>query len=272
MAKKPNPKGRKPRASDGAKRGPKPKPKATEAAAPKKPTPKIFNSEIDAEEKALFLRHRPLIEAQLKKVNTAVSDLRKLYKTAKAEGGFTKADFDFARQLETAEAEEKARAKIARNFKIAKIVGSDIGAQLDMFEQPSRIPAVDRAAEEGQRASMEGKTAAPKYDPSTPQYRAYMDAYHADQEQRIKDGIKPTEAAQEVADDEKKKSETKLITKAQKEADAKAFEEAEAKKNSPPKSVPQSGVPMTRSEFNAKRAQAREEAESMFRRKGEAVN
>lgn len=265
MAKKPNPKGKKPRASAAQPKTEAEKPK------PEAKTVKHFNSEINAEEKALFLRHRPVIEAQIKKVNTAVSDLRKLYKTAKAEGGFTKADFDYARALETKEAEEKTRAKIARNLTIAKYVGSDLGAQLDMFLEPSRVPAVDRAAEEGQRDSMENKAAAPPYDPSTPQHRAYMDAYHADQEKRIKGGIKPLEAAEEVAEDSKKKTETKLITKAQKEADAKAFEEAEAaKKAAPP--TPKSGVPMTRSEFNAQRAAAKDQAESMFKKKSDALN
>lgn len=269
MAKKPNPKGRKPKASEIAakKTAATPKPAATPKA------PKNFNSEIDAEEKALFLRHRPLVDRAVEAVGTAVSNLRKLYKTAKAEGGFTKADFDYARALETVEKEKVERAKIARQLKIAKFIGSDLGAQLDMFMEPSRVPAVDRAAEEGQRDSMEGKTASPSYDPSTPQYRSYMDAYHADQEKRIKSGIKPTEAAQEVAEDEKKKTETKLITKAQKEADAKAFAEAEAKKAAAnaPAPKPQSGVPMTRSEFNAARNKAREEAESMFSKKDAAA-
>lgn len=268
MAKKPNPKGRKPRQKAAAAESAP----ATEKPASPASAPKHYN-QINTEEKALFLRHKPLIDKAVDAVGTAVSNLRKLYKTAKAEGGFTKADFDYARQIETLEKEQAARTKIARQLTIAKYMGSDLGAQLDMFLEPSRVPAVDRAAEEGQRDSMEGKTAKPSYDPSTPQYRAYMDSYHADQEQRIKSGIKPTDPPQhpEIAADEEKKTETKLITKAQKEADAKAFAESEAQKNAPP-AIPRSGVPMTRSEFNAQRNAAKEQAESMFKKKGETVN
>lgn len=264
MAKKPNPKGKKPRA--------KAAPANIETATTTATTPKHYN-EIDAEEKALFLRHRPKVEAAINRVDSAVSDLRKLYKTAKAEGGFTKADFDYARQLDTVEAEAKTRAKIARNLLIAKYMGSDLGAQLDMFLEPSRVDSSERAAEEGQRDSMEGKTAKPSYDPSTAQYRAYMDAYNNDQEKRIKGGIKKLEPADDPEHQaiEKEKAETRVITKAQKEADAKAFAEQEAKRNAPP-IVPKSGVPMTRSEFRAQQESARDQAESLFKKKGEAVN
>ena len=262
MVKKPNPKGKKPRVKAAPADKPAPAPKAA----------KHYNSEIDAEEKALFLRHRPVIEAAISKVNTAVSNLRTLYKTAKAEGGFAKADFDYARQLETAEQEAKTRAKIARNLLIAKYVGSDLGAQLDMFLEPSRVDSSERATEEGQRDSMEGKTAKPSYDPSTPQYRAYMDAYNADQEKRIKGGITKLEPADDNADaDRIKKADTRIITKAQKDADAKALADAEAKRAAPPM-VPKSGVPMTRSEFRAQQEAAKINAESMFKKKDAAVN
>lgn len=245
-----------------AEKPPKTPKAAKEPAAPDTAKePKRFNAEINVEEKALFVGkggHLEKIKDLRAKLNTANSNLRTAYKTAKADG-FTKADFDTAIEIETEEKEAAARAKIARKLVIARYMGSDLGHQLELFLEPHRVPAVDRAYEEGQTASMEGKTANPSYDPSTPQHAEYMKGYHDDQEKRIKGGIKKTEPAPEPT--------TKVISKAEKEA------QAQAAASPPP--PPTSGVPMTRAAFKAAEAakaqQVKDEAESIFKKK-EAVH
>jgi hypothetical protein len=216
------------KAKRDAEKAPKAKPAAT--AKPEK-AKVIFNSEIDQEEKALFRNHHlPNVRKMRKAVSDATNDLRRAYKAAKAEGGFTKADFDTAFAVETAENEARERAKIARQLRIAKIMGSSLGAQLDMFLEPDRTPAVDIAYQEGWDASLTNKKggASPKYDPSTEQFRRYMAGFHEHQATLAK-GIGKLEP-----DPEKKVA-------AQKAEDEKAFDG----------DTPSSGVPMTRAQFKA---------------------
>lgn len=218
------------------------------AATPKavKAAPKIFNND-DPEAKALFLQHLPKVKELKEKLNTANANLRNAYKSAKAQGGFEKSDFDYAVEVETAEKEAKARAQIARRLTIARYMGSDLGAQLDLFLEPDRTPAADRAYNEGQTASMKGESARPDYAPETEQYRQWMQGYNDDQETRIKKGIKPLEAAEEVVEDVKATKAVKEKVAKQKAEDEKAFEEKEPVT---------SGTPMSRAEFLAQQQAA----------------
>src|ERR1700754_1415310 len=81
-----------------------------------KPQSTANTDDLDREEKALFLNHLPLVKKARERVASATADLRNLYKRAKAEGGFTKADFDTAIAVETAENEARERAAIARTL------------------------------------------------------------------------------------------------------------------------------------------------------------
>jgi hypothetical protein len=63
----------------------------------------------------------------------------------------------------------------------ARWVGSGIGAQLDLFVQPNRTPAAERAYDEGKQASMENKPRKPPYDPSTTQFRSWMKGFNEHQ-------------------------------------------------------------------------------------------
>lgn len=240
------------------------------STSPKPPPPAAAKAQstqntddLDREEKALFLHHMPLIKVAKEALNTANSNLRNLYKKAKAEGNFTKADFDTAFALETAEKEARERAKIARQLKIAKIVGSSLGGQLDLFLEPDRTPAVDRAREEGERASMEGKSAQPPYDPSTPQYRTWLDG-HASHQASLAAGFKKLHPA--VAEDVAATADQKAKVDKQKDEDAKDFdipaaEPAKEAQPEAPNAAPQSGVPMTRAQFKASQEAARRAAE-----------
>lgn len=131
------------------------------------------NPDVDVEAKALFLHHLPKIEAGKKKIADATNALRILYKSAKADG-MLKRDFDVAIEMQGAEGEKKKKAAIARELTIARWMGYDLGAQLDMFMEPERVPASERAYNEGQTASMTGKPLKCDYHESTEQYREFV--------------------------------------------------------------------------------------------------
>jgi hypothetical protein len=233
-------------------------PKTPKAAAtPKavKAAPKIFNND-DPEAKALFLQHLPKVKELKEKLNTANANLRNAYKSAKAQGGFEKSDFDYAIEVETAEKEAKARAQIARRLTIARYMGSDLGAQLDLFLEPDRTPAADRAYHEGQSASMKGESARPDYAPETEQYRQWMKGYNDDQEQRIKKGIKKTDAQIELEEEIAAKEAKEAKTAKQKKEDAEAFDQ--------PKEPVTSGTPMSRAEFLAQQQAQADKPKSHF--------
>lgn len=222
--------------------------KAGSFAAPK-PQSTANTDDLDREEKALFLNHLPLIKKARDRVGTATADLRNLYKRAKAEGGFTKADFDTAIAVETAENEARERAKIARSLKIAKIMGSSLGAQLDMFLEPDRTPAADNAFAEGESDATQNKPARPKYDPSTEQARKYLEGFHSVSEKLIKEGIgKLDPEASEAAERATKANVETDLRKAQ---DAKAFDKPDGEAGEVADAPHQSGVAMTRAQFKA---------------------
>jgi hypothetical protein len=171
--------------------------RAGDKAPPKvkveKPTPKRVDiSNMDRADQEAFLQHLKQVKAQRDKIAGATADLRNMYKEAKGHG-FEKADFDTAIAIETAEKEAKLRAKIARQFYVSKLCGKKLGNQLELFSEPDRTPSSDIAFEEGTRDCMDKERAKPAYDPSTEQYRRYMEGYHAEQARQLKGGIKPTE-------------------------------------------------------------------------------
>lgn len=162
-------------------------PKAAKAAA--------GSNTIDPEKRALFLADKDAYAKAVDKQKKATAAVRNAAKTIKADG-FTLRQVKLAIQLETPEGEADFKSLIANDLLAAQYAGAAIGSQLSMFLEPDRTPAVDVAADEGQKDAIEHKPAKPGYDPSTPQHKSYMDAYHAEQGRQIKGGIKPTAAAE----------------------------------------------------------------------------
>lgn len=201
------------------------------------------NPEVDQEARALFLNHLPKIAELKKKLNTANSNLRNAYKTAKADG-FLKDDFEIAFQMQGDGGEKARKAAIARQLTIAKWLGCDLGSQLDLFVEPERVPAVERAYEEGQVDAMSNKPAKPSYDPSTPQHAQYMQGFHDATEKAVKKGIGRLHPAVEA--DTKEVAAQKVKTAKQKGDDEKAFEAPEQT----------SGVAMTRSQLKEMQAKS----------------
>jgi len=211
-----------------------------EAKEPKPPKsakngPRVSN---DDQDRALFLQALPKIGALKAALNTANANLRNAYKQAKADG-FSKGDFDEAFKMQGAEGEKVKKAAISRSLRIARWLGMDLGAQLDMFEQDERVPAADRAFEEGKSQAMQGISAKCDYAPETEQHRKFMEGWHAGQAILAK-GFKPLHP--EVAKDEAEKAAKKAEREAAQAEDAKAFD------------APASGVAMTRAAFEAQKA------------------
>jgi hypothetical protein len=144
---------------------PKP-PKASKVAAVKS---------NDDQDRALFLQALPKIGQLRAALNTANANLRNAYKQAKADG-FAKKDFDEAFLMQGAEGEKVKKATISRSLRIARWLGMDLGAQLDMFEQDARVPAIDRAYEEGKSQAMQGISLKCDYAQETEQYRTFAPA------------------------------------------------------------------------------------------------
>jgi len=145
----------------------------------------------------LFLQHLPLlaggdaaVEAAKGKLTAAKESLKKLYAAA-AVDGFSKSDFQYARDVQSPEREAEARTTIARRLRIAGFLGSDLGKQLDLFLEPDRTPIADRAFEEGRRQAQQNLPAKPGYDPSTEAYRCYLAGFHSVTEALITGGFVP---------------------------------------------------------------------------------
>lgn len=215
--------------------------KAPKAAKPDKPaaaSPQNGKASNDDQDRALFLNHLPKVAELKKAVADATNNLRRRYKEAKSDG-FVKSDFDEALLMQGAEGEKVKKAAIARSLKIARWLGMDLGAQLDMFEQDERVPAADRSYEEGKSAAMLGKTLNCDYAPETEQYRKFAEGWHAGQA-IVASGFKKLKP--EVAEDVEKTAKDKAKVQQQKAVDEKAFD------------APASGVAMTRAEFEAQKA------------------
>ena len=212
-----------------------------------KNAPRVSN---DDQDRAAFLNYLPKVAERKKEIVDATAEvnrikgtLRTLYKQALADG-FSASDFDEAQRLQGNEGEKAKKNAITRSLRIARWLGMDLGAQLDMFEQDARVPAIDRAYEEGKSQAMQGQSLKCDYSPDTEQYRTFSAGWHHGQEILSK-GFKKLHP--EVEADER----VKLIKKQEREAaqaeDAKAFD------------APASGVAMTRAEHNRLKEQQQQQ-------------
>jgi hypothetical protein len=146
------------------------------------------NSDLsDDERRALAFQHRDKYASALAKKKAADAGFKNVCKTAKSEMGDGAVDVIKALiALEEPEGEEAIREKLQLQADALRWAGVPLGTQIDFdLREPDRMPAVDRAFEEGKRMSAEGRPAKPEYDPSTPQYRAFMDGYAEDQSRLV---------------------------------------------------------------------------------------
>jgi hypothetical protein len=158
----------------------KTKPDAPGASAEKPAPKKGHNSTAsDDEMRTLAFQHKGKYEAALAKKKAADADFKNACKSAKAELGTGAVDIikDLI-ALEEPEGEEGLREKLKRQADALRWAGVPLGSQIEMaLGEVDRTPGVDRAFDEGKKASAENKPAKPPHDPSTPQYRAWMEGY-----------------------------------------------------------------------------------------------
>ncbi len=166
-------------------------------ARPKKaaPTqaPSTNEPTIDQQMRALAILHRDKYAKLAAIKSKADRELRELGKTIK-EDGLTVRQIKLMIELSTPEGEAAFRMSVADDLRAAQFQGSAIGAQLALFLEPDRTPAVDTAYDLGTHDCSEGKTCRAPYDPSVPQYASYMRGFQDEQERLIKSGIKKLDA------------------------------------------------------------------------------
>lgn len=166
----------------GRKAGDRPNPElsAVGAAGTEKPAGALTDEQMQA----LLHIHVGQIAPQMQKIATATSDLRNLYKTAKADG-FSKRDIDDALAARKDGAVEKIKAQMERTAKISRWMGAPLGTQADLFGGSDDTPSEERAFDAGKVAGLAAEQCKPPHAPSTPQFKRWMDGYHAGQEVRI---------------------------------------------------------------------------------------
>jgi len=222
-------------AEQRAAKAPKAKTEPKAVAAPK-PVAAPRNDDLD---RALFLTYLPKLAFAEQAIRQAKEAIAVIYKEAN-QHGFSKKDFDEVKKLQGAEGEKVKKAAIVRSLRIARWLGMDLGAQLDMFEQDERVPAADRCYEEGKTMAMSGQSLKTDHAPETEQYRETVRGWH-DGQAIISRGFKKLHPA--VAEDEADKAAKAAARKAEQDKDAAAFD------------APASGVAMTRAEFEAQKLQ-----------------
>lgn len=227
---------------------------------------------IDPASKKLFLEMRDHWKG-LQDRATSAAGKRRQYEGEIKSSGFSMKQIKTSLQVATPEGEAEFKLEMANLMLAAAYSDADIGEQLSLFLDHSRTPAVDRAWKEGQSDAMANKAAQPKYDPSTEQYRAFMEGYHEEQGRQVKAGIGKLDAKAAAANTGKKpagKPPAKKAAAGGKKRGPKPKPKADAKPAAAPKA--DAGPPraaVTRSQVRAASpGAAKAEAESYFSRKG----
>ena len=144
------------------------------------PEPGIGHNQLsDDELRTLAFQHRDKYAQALAKKKLTDAEFKNVCKAAKADMGEGAVDtIKDLIALEDPEGETALREKLKRQADAMRWAGLPLGTQIDLaLGEVDRTPSVDRAFDEGKKQSAEGKPAKPSYDPSTPQYRAFMDGY-----------------------------------------------------------------------------------------------
>ncbi len=157
-------------------------PAANQEQAPAAELPKAGHNsgELTDEQRAsLTLSHSRKYDEALKAKKAAANAFLKVCKQAKADLGDDAID-DIKDILLIKEDADAFKARMDRQAKVARWMALPIGAEPSLFGE-DRMPAVDRAFEEGKRAGSEGEARRPPYDTSVPQYARWMDGYDVGQ-------------------------------------------------------------------------------------------
>lgn len=105
------------------------------------------NSDREKFENQTFLNCLAQITAADSEIASLTGDRKDVYDRLKRAGGWTKDDIKWAKQLKAKNASE-VLATMQRRIRIAKLLGHDVGRQIEMSEI-DRTPIEDRAYQEG---------------------------------------------------------------------------------------------------------------------------
>jgi ribosome modulation factor len=158
-----------------------------------------------SESRALMFHHFNLIEAQKLKVKAEQDALKKLRKTAKADG-LVMADLDYMARCADLEDPTIAPDELRRRAEIASWFALPVNFQPDMFTD--RMPLEDRAYEEGIAAGLQGRDPAAPYDATSEAGQRWLQGWHEGQRQ-MRDDL---EAAMSKRNAEKREEADELIS------------------------------------------------------------
>lgn len=131
-----------------------------------------------AEARALHFHHFNAIEAQKTVVKSAQDVLKKLRKTAKADG-VVMADLDYMARCAALEDPGIVPAELTRRAEIASWFALPVNFQPDMFTD--RTPIEDRAFEEGKTKAQRNGDPVPPYSAESAAGQAWMNGWHEGQ-------------------------------------------------------------------------------------------
>lgn len=158
------------------------------------------NSQLsEAEKQALFVRGLADLENLIEEKNEVVADIRNHRKRI-ISYGFEPWEIDYALKLRK-DTDNEAVDRRRKEAVIARFLNHPIGTQPDMFDEPDRTPAVEKAAKDGHVAGASGKSAQPPYAVGTEQEQAWLKGWHKGQED-LASGFKKLEPAEAGAQGE----------------------------------------------------------------------
>ena len=170
------------------------KAKTKPTPAKKRSAEPISNGAVDLRDdelRALALNHKGLFSRALAAKKAKDADFRNACKKIKAELGDTGVAIIKAMvELDSPEGEAAVISRIRAQATAAKWAGLPVGTQIELsLGQPDRTPAVDRAYDEGKKASMENQPRKPPHAPETEASRAWFAGYD-DNQRELAGGIK----------------------------------------------------------------------------------
>lgn len=152
-----------------------------EEPAPETAAPGHNSGELTpAESRALMFHHFRLIEDQKAIVKAEQDALKKLRKTAKADG-LVMADLDYMARCAALEDPSIVPEELKRRAEIASWFALPVNFQPDMFTD--RMPLDDRAYEEGIASGLQGKDPSAPYDAASSPGQRWLEGWHEGQRQ-----------------------------------------------------------------------------------------
>lgn len=134
----------------------------------------------DDQRQALFFQHKKQYEKALEAKKRADADLKNACKLIKEEG--SSLDEIKLAMMDPAAFEKHVRDKHESLIRVALYVGSPVGTQFKLFDEPDRTPVEEKAFADGKRAGLAGEDASPPYAKHLPQAQQWMAGWHAGQE------------------------------------------------------------------------------------------